>query len=124
MKPKTILVVDDDEVLCRLLDRSLGPRGYLVESCGTTELALRRLSAGGIDAVLLDLMLGQENGWETIRLIRKTAGTGPRILIITGALVDDEMLKDALLIGAQGIVMKPFEAAELAAQLRKVLGAG
>lgn len=115
----TVLVVDDDAILCRMLNRSLKSLGYQVEGCGTTALALQRLSAGGIDAVLLDLVLGQENGWETLRLIRQK-GRVP-VLLLTGALVTEEMAEDARLMGAQGVVMKPFEAAELAARIREEL---
>lgn len=122
MPARTILVVDDDEVLCRMIRRGLEPLGYKVEALDATEPTLRRFSEGGVDAVLLDLLLGRESGLEALRLIRKEGGTP--VFLMTGTVVDNEMEKYVRAIGAQGIFRKPFEFAELAARLKGVLEGG
>lgn len=120
MALKKLLVIDDDASLRRLLSRSLAEFGFAIEGREATQAGLDRLFLGGVDAVLLDVMLGMENGWETLRLIREKSAVP--VLLMTGALVDDEVARDARLLGAQGVVKKPFELPELAARLKELTG--
>lgn len=115
MGAKTVLVVDDDEALCRLIRRGLEPLGYRVESFDSTEPALRRLSGGGAQAVLIDLLLGRESGLDALRLIREKGSTP--VVMMTGTVVDFAMERYLRAVGAQAVLRKPFEVAELAAQL-------
>jgi len=78
-----ILVVDDDPVNRVLLDAVLSPEGYRVTEADSGEKALARLAEGGVDLVLLDMMMPGMNGVQTIQVLRKITPKIP-ILGLTG----------------------------------------
>ncbi|TBR18293.1 response regulator [bacterium] len=116
-----ILVVDDDPDVRRMVTRLLVLHDFGAVAAETTEEAVRALASGRIDAVLLDVVLGQENGWETVRRIRETSAVP--VVMMSGATMDGDSHKDADVIGAQGVLQKPFESHELFDCLARVLGA-
>ena len=116
---KTILVVDDETDLRRMICRMLTLHGFTAVGAETTAEALRALRSERVDAVMLDVVLGQENGWETLRLIREAGGVP--FVMMSGATMDDDSQRDADVIGAQGTLQKPFESYELFDCLARVL---
>lgn len=113
-----ILVIDDDEALRRLLTRQLASEGFETVAAENSQEALKALAGGRIDAVLLDVVLGRENGWEVLRRIREH-GAVP-VAMMSGATMDGDSLRDARTIGAQAILQKPFERHELLACLAEL----
>src|SRR5437762_2634191 len=98
MPGKRILVVDDDSDFSRMITRLLSSRGYDSLCAHTTEMARAACQDAPFDAVLLDLVLGRESGWETLRAL-KSLSRAP-ILLMTGGAVDGEMRLDAEVLGA------------------------
>ncbi|MBI4423527.1 MAG: response regulator [Elusimicrobia bacterium] len=111
------MIVDDDPNLLRVFSRMLGSKGIRVRCAQNTAEALNCL-AWAPKAILLDLVLGNENGWETLRLMREQ--TDIPILVMSGSRVDAEVERDAAAMGAQGALAKPFTYEELAAALAKL----
>ena len=70
-----LLVIDDDPGLAKLLAEYLGGRGYAVDTAGGGQLGLDHLRAGGVDLVILDLMMPEVDGFAVLREIRKQGGT-------------------------------------------------
>ena len=95
------LVVDDDPGLAGLLAEYLGSRGFEVETAGTGEDALSRLPAGGLDLVVLDVMLPGADGLTVCREVRPEF-TNP-ILMLT-ARTDDMDQVVGLEMGADDYV--------------------
>lgn len=106
-----VLIIDNDAHLSGMLTRLLENRGYSPLRAVNTETALKTLSLVRVDAVLLDVVLGRENGWETLRRMREVSPVP--IVLMTGVGVDEEMRGDATQLGAQGVLQKPFETADL-----------
>lgn len=117
---KLILVVDDDHDLRRMVSRLLDTHGIGSVAAADTSEALASLGSGRVDAVLLDVVLGAENGWETLRRIRE--GRAVPVVMMSGATVDEDTRKDALAMGAQAILAKPFESYELLNCLARLIG--
>lgn len=117
---KLILVVDDDESLRRMVSRLLESLGYAALTAADTARALEALRSEPVDAVLLDVVLGAENGWEALRRMRD-AGRVP-VVMMSGATMDEEVRRDASALGAQAVLQKPFEAHELLACLTSLFG--
>lgn len=117
---KLILVVDDEDDLRRMTTRLLDGLGYAAVAAANEEEALAALASGRVDAVLLDVVLGDKNGWEALRRIRE-AGKVP-VVMMSGATMDADVLKDALAMGAQDILQKPFETHDLLICLQGILG--
>jgi len=117
-KGPTILVVDDEPPIRRLLRTSLGAQDYGIVEAGTGRDALRRLAADKPDLVILDLGLPDISGLEVIREIRKTS---PVPIVVLSARDDDAAKIAALDLGADDYVSKPFSMGELMARLRTAL---
>jgi DNA-binding response OmpR family regulator len=72
-RPISILYIDDDPGLTRLVQKALGRRGYLVEASSTGESGLARLALGGIDVIALDHYLPTGTGLDFLRDLGATA---------------------------------------------------
>lgn len=114
----SILIVDDDQRLRRLLSRFLLREGYQVCEAGDADEMRRALIVRDIDLVLLDLMLPGEDGLTLAKELRTTSDVP--IVMLTGkdSTIDKVV---GLEIGADDYVTKPFDERELLARLRTVL---
>jgi two-component system KDP operon response regulator KdpE len=118
MSQKTILIVEDDPKLMRLLSTSLDLAGYQVISCETGGDALNQFHLKDPDLIILDLGLPDMDGLEVLREIRTTS-ISP-VIIVTAR--DDEQDKvRGLELGADDYLTKPFGSAELEARIQAVL---
>ncbi len=102
-----ILVVDDDETLRTELGSLLRDSGYVVSLAADGAEALERLSLGGIDVVLLDLMMPGMSGLELLRAAH-AAHPAVTFIVITGHGSADVAV-EAMKAGAADFVVKPFE---------------
>ncbi|HEU0076024.1 MAG TPA: response regulator, partial [Longimicrobiaceae bacterium] len=116
-----VLVVEDDEGTRSALEALLGGSGYRVAATALGEEAVCMARALLPDVVLLDLVLPGRNGLETVRFLRQQDGTGGiPVVAMTGLWLGDqpEVLARA---GFDGALRKPYRAAELFAELERVL---
>lgn len=118
MNRMRILVVDDEPQIVRFLKPSLTAAGYEVMSAATGTEALKTAATRSPDVILLDLGLPDMDGKDVIREIRKWSKTP--ILVLSAR--DREVEKiEALDLGADDYVNKPFGIGELTARLRTAL---
>lgn len=113
-----ILVVDDQpdirEALCEHLDKN----GFVTSGAEDAAAARHVLSQGGVDIVVLDIMMPGEDGLSLCRYLRER--DGPPVILLT-ALADETDKIVGLEIGADDYVTKPFNPRELIARIRSVL---
>ncbi|MFZ9226465.1 MAG: response regulator [Candidatus Nanopelagicaceae bacterium] len=113
-----ILVVEDESSFSEALEFLLGKEGFTVVTAATGTEALKKFDQGGIDLVLLDLMLPEISGTEVCRQIRAKS----KVPIIMLTAKDSEVDKVVgLEIGADDYVTKPYSARELVARINAVL---
>jgi DNA-binding response OmpR family regulator len=117
-KPQSILVVDDDPRLCRLVSRQLTREGYSVRTASGGEEMRRLISEALPDLVILDLMLPGEDGFSLARELRAQSSVG--IVMLTGKTDTIDKIV-GLEVGADDYVTKPFDERELLARVRSVL---
>ncbi len=113
-----VLVVEDDEEIALVLQRSLRLEGYEVRIAGDGEAALDQASAFNPDLVILDLGLPKLDGIEVARRLRKSDDVPILMLTARDAL---ESRVEGLDSGADDYLVKPFERQELLARLRALL---
>ncbi|HAM36424.1 MAG TPA: hypothetical protein DEB40_06140 [Elusimicrobia bacterium] len=118
-KRKTVLIVDDDPNFTRMLARLLKSRGFDATVASTMEAARRLIGHNSADAILLDVVLGSENGWDVLGALRRLCRTP--VVMMTGGPVDEETRIDARMLGASDVLGKPFSPAELCGVLERVL---
>ena len=113
-----ILIVEDEASFSEALEFLLGKEGFSIVTAATGAEALRKFEQGGIDLVLLDLMIPEVSGIEVCRQIRAKS----KIPIIMLTAKDSEVDKVVgLEIGADDYVTKPYSSRELVARIRAVL---
>ena len=113
-----ILIVDDDRELTSLLKELLEPEGYAVDTHGSGRGAAERATTGGYALIILDVMLPEVDGFEILKLIRRTSRIPVILLTARGDDVDRIV---GLEIGADDYLPKPFNPRELTARIRAVL---
>lgn len=101
-----VLLVDDDEELCELLSLRLQGKGHRVTVVHNVKGALERLGREYLDVVLLDLRLGQEDGFEVLDGIAKRSPDVPVIVLTAHGTIDTAV--ESMRKGAFGFVTKPF----------------
>lgn len=114
-----LLVVEDDSDVVLVLRRILERAGHAVSHAASAEAGLAALKAGAFDAVLLDNGLPGAMG--ITALPELVAATSAPIVMMTGH-PNEDVEKDAMLLGAKALVGKPFDAAAIEALLLKVVG--
>ena len=115
----TILVVDDEPPIRRFLRTSLGAHGYRITEAATGREALAQLDRGGPDLVILDLGLPDLPGQELIRALRERGSPVP--ILVLSSRGDEAGKVEALDLGADDYVTKPFGMDELLARIRAAL---
>jgi len=118
VRTSSILVVDDDPRLCRLLSRYLAGEGYPVRTAGSAREMREMMALEQPRLVILDLMLPDEDGLSLAREIRARSDIG--ILMLTGKREPVDKIV-GLELGADDYMTKPFDERELLARVRSIL---
>jgi DNA-binding response OmpR family regulator len=118
MEARTVLTVDDDPAMRRLLRNCLESEGYAVIEAQTKEQVHERLKQHQPDLITLDVNLGSESGFDIARAVRRVSQVP--IIMVTGR--DDVIDRVVgLEIGADDYITKPFHVREVLARVRSVL---
>ncbi|HUP33708.1 MAG TPA: response regulator [Gaiellaceae bacterium] len=104
-----VLIVDDDARLREYVRVNLEAEGYEVREAGDGEQALEALGERSPDLILLDVMMPEIDGWETLRRIQEHTGVGAIPVIMFSGQVDERSAGDAESRGVQGFIGKPFD---------------
>lgn len=115
---QTVLIVDDEPTLVKALDINLRARGFVTVTASTAKAAIVASSTRAIDLVLLDLGLPDGDGLRVIEGIRGWSAV-PIIVLSARHTSDDKV--EALDLGADDYVTKPFQMNELLARVRASL---
>jgi len=113
-----VLLVEDDASIREVATLGLEQAGLRVTAVGDGREALQRFGEGGIDVVVLDVMLPSLDGFEVCREIRRDSTT-PIVMLTARSELHDVVV--GLELGADDYVTKPFELPELVARLKAVL---
>ena len=122
--PLRVLVVDDEPPIRRFLRTSLSAQGYDIVEAEDGDAALKEIRRRAPDLLVLDLGLPGIDGLEVIRRLRGTDPAGPGAnlpIIVLSSRVDEAGKVEALDLGADDYVTKPFGMDELLARIRAAL---
>jgi DNA-binding response OmpR family regulator len=118
---KVILVVDDESFIVEMITMYLQISGYEVRGAYTGQDGLTLVQLEKPDALLLDLMLPDIEGFEVCERVRAMPDVAHMPILIISARVDPESKARAEKAGANGYLTKPVKMAELGAELERVL---
>lgn len=119
MKHASILIVEDDPDIQDMLNYSLLPEGYTLNSAMTVREGWEIIDKKPVDLVLLDWMLPDNSGIDLLHRIRKYHSALPVIMITAKAEEEDRIL--GLDVGADDYITKPFSVRELKSRIQAVL---
>jgi DNA-binding NtrC family response regulator len=115
-----VLIVEDDESAGELVKQLLSAQGHRAEVVTTGRAALARLGASPLpDVVLLDVMMPEMGGIETLRRYRQAGGAVPVVMI--SGLDEPQTVVHAMRVGANDYVTKPLNTEELVETLERVI---
>ena len=113
----TILIVEDDHDIAALIAHYLEKAGYSAERLASGSQVLPRVRAGGVDLVILDVMLPGLDGLQVCRNLRGDEATADVPIIMLTARADETDRIGGLNLGADDYVTKPFSPRELVARV-------
>jgi DNA-binding response OmpR family regulator len=117
--PSSLLFVEDDESLRRIVARHLRSRGYTVEEAASAEEAARRVEDGLRPAiVLLDLNLPGGTGWDLLRGTTLATAGSPPVVITSATTVSPKRLAE---FDVAGYLPKPFPLETLVATIERLI---
>ena len=115
-----ILVVDDEQDICEILQYNLETEGYEVMTAYSAEEALL-LPLHEFSLILLDVMMGEMSGFQMARRLKDSPATAKIPIIFITALDGEDNLVKGLNIGADDYIAKPLSMKEVKARVRAVL---
>ena len=116
-----VLVVEDSDSICRMIEALVAARGYGVSSVSTAARALEEAFAAPPEVILLDIDLpGPSDGIEVCRKLRAAPETRDVPVIVITASSDDEVKRRALDAGATAFYEKPFSPLSLLEKIESV----
>ena len=120
---KRILVADDDELILDLVNATLSPLGYDVTTVSGGREALQRVESETFDLVILDVMMPDLGGIETIIELRRNQPT-QSIIVMSGQIPTSGGTLENLTakLGARALLAKPFTTDELSNTVREQIG--
>jgi DNA-binding response OmpR family regulator len=114
-----ILIVEDDELVADALKRGLAEAGFVVDRVGSAEQAEPALGTGEFDLAVVDIGLPQVDGLTLVRRLRRAGNATPVLILTARDGLADRV--DALDLGADDYLVKPFELPEVAARCRALI---
>lgn len=119
LKGKQILIVDDEEDLCEILQYNLSNEGFETEIAHSAEEVLKK-QLNGFDLILLDVMMGTMSGFKLADKLRKELKIEIPIIFLTAKDTENDILT-GFSLGADDYISKPFSINELTARVKAVL---
>ncbi|HEY0610726.1 MAG TPA: response regulator transcription factor, partial [Chitinophaga sp.] len=118
---KSILVIEDDIIMCNILQLILKKQGYIVSIAQNGQEALSLLKKGHFDLIVTDLMLPFANGLELVSKLKASASQNKIPVIILSAVTDERTVREAFDLGADDYLKKPFAPSELVSRIHRLL---
>ena len=115
-----ILVVDDEQDICEILQYNLETEGYEVDTANSAETALT-MRIAEYDLILLDVMMGEMSGFQMVRKLKENQATAGIPIIFITALDDENNMVKGLNLGADDYIAKPLSIKEVKARVSAVL---
>lgn len=120
---RTVLVVDDDPQIVRVVEINLTQEGYQIRTAGDGEAALAAVREERPDLVILDVTMPRMDGFEALKRLKADPALADIPVIMLTARAEDEEVFEGYGTGAKWYLTKPFEPGELRRVVRQVLPA-
>ncbi len=119
-----ILIVEDDKLMADVYVESLANQPYDVEVVENGKAALKRMSKGGYDLVLLDVILPEMDGWQILTALKNKPPKKPnKKLVLMSNMAEENLQKEAARFGINEVMIKSdITPGEMAKKVKEYLG--
>lgn len=118
---KKILVIEDNELLLKMIEFILKKNGFTITSAKNGKEAIEALDTAPFDLIITDLMLPYANGFEIIDRIKQNKEQNQVPVIIISAVTNEETVMAGFENGADDYIKKPFTPGELLSRVVRLL---
>ncbi|HEX5552857.1 MAG TPA: response regulator transcription factor [Chitinophagaceae bacterium] len=118
-----VLVIEDDELILRIIEKTLSKEDMAVETASNGKEALLRLEEAdyNFQVIITDIMIPYANGLEIVSKVKgRNKGKQVSVIIISNAS-NEEVMADAFKLGVDDFLKKPFSPAELLTTVRRLV---
>jgi two-component system phosphate regulon response regulator PhoB len=120
---KKILIVEDDKFVSELYGHQFSKYGFIAKVAGDGEKAMEFIKQDQYDVVLLDIMIPKIDGIEVLKRLKADSATKNIQVIVLSNLGQDELIKQALQMGAKAYIIKSlYTPDQVVAEVRSILG--
>jgi two-component system alkaline phosphatase synthesis response regulator PhoP len=116
---ESILLIEDEQELCKILTLRLNKEGYAVETASDGVSGRKKALGDSFDLIILDITLPQRNGFDVCRDLRQAGLATPILMLTARTQTTDKVV--GLKLGADDYVTKPFSSSELMARIEALL---
>ena len=117
---KKILIVEDDELMIKILKFILNKEGYQLSIIKDGLSAIEQIPAINPDMVITDLLLPYKSGLEVIRFVKEKFKKTP-IIVLSSLGEEEHSVSEAFTLGADDFIAKPFNPNELILRVKRLL---
>ena len=119
---KSLLVVEDEDNIALALEHLMRREGYRLSRVANGAEAMSAITRDHPDLVLLDVMLPEVSGYEICQSVRLDPALADVKILMMTARGNQMERRKGLALGADGFISKPFDAADLKAEVKRLLG--
>ncbi|MFN4007070.1 MAG: PleD family two-component system response regulator [Chitinophagaceae bacterium] len=117
----TVLLIEDDEIMLKVIERILLKEGYQVLVARNGKEAMQRLEQGGFDLVITDLMMPYANGFEVISKVKNSDKSKGIPVIVISSVGNEDSIMEGFRLGADDFLKKPIMAGELMIRVKRLM---
>jgi len=114
-----ILVVEDNQLILKVIETKLKKEGYEVINCENGKEAIERISDSLPDLVITDIMLPYNSGLEIVNFVKAKLQKNIPVIVLSG-LGQEKTIEEAFKLGADDYMTKPFSLSELLMRIKRV----
>jgi len=114
-----ILIVEDNQLILKVIETKLKKEGYEVINCENGKEAIERISDSLPDLVITDIMLPYNSGLEIVNFVKAKLQKNIPVIVLSG-LGQEKTIEEAFKLGADDYMTKPFNLSELLMRIKRV----
>lgn len=119
---KKVLIVDDQQIMHKMMERILSRKGMQVFTAGNGNAAIAVALERQVDVIILDIMMPMMDGFQTLEMLRAMRATRRIPVIVASSQANAATFTRVISMGADDFLAKPFDAADLVKKIRQQLG--
>lgn len=118
---KNILIIDDDQIIQKVLSKVLLQKGYVVESGSDGGVGVAKLDLMQYDLIVTDIMMPHLNGFEFIDAIKKHPNAQNARLIVISSVTHEASIRDSIQLGVDLYLPKPITIQDFLTKIEELL---